>query len=136
MSLSIIRVLVVDDYALFRRFVCSTLGKRPDLQVIGEASDGMEAVRLAGELKPDLILLDIGLPTLNGIEAARRIRILSPESKVLFVSMMSSPDVVREALSTGAVGYVLKTKAAMDLIAGVEAFLDGRQFVSSGLLDD
>jgi DNA-binding NarL/FixJ family response regulator len=136
MTLSIIRVLVVDDYELFRRFVCSTLEKRPALRVIREASDGMEGVRLAAELKPDLILLDIGLPTLNGIEAARRIRKLSPESKILFVSMMSSADIVEEALSTGAAGYVLKTKAAEDLIAGVEAVLEGRQFVSSGLLGD
>jgi CheY-like chemotaxis protein len=72
------RVLVVEDYEPFRRFVCSTLSKRPDLQIVGEVSDGLEAVLKARELRPDLILLDVGLPTLNGIEAARRIRELSP----------------------------------------------------------
>jgi len=79
MSPSTIRVLVVDDYEPFRRLVCSTVGKVPALQIVGEASDGLEAVRRAEELKPDLVLLDIGLPELNGIEAARRIHKLSPE---------------------------------------------------------
>ena len=81
METSPVRVLVVDDYEPFRRFVCSTLGKSSDLQVIGEASDGLEAIHKAEELQPDLIVLDIGLPTLNGIEAARRIRKLSPNPK-------------------------------------------------------
>ena len=101
MSPSTIRVLVVDDYEPFRRLVCSMVGEKPALQIVGEASDGLEAVRRAQELKPDLVLLDIGLPELNGIEAARRIRKLSPESKILFVSQESSPDVLREALSFG-----------------------------------
>jgi DNA-binding NarL/FixJ family response regulator len=84
-------------------------------------------------LEPDLVLLDIGLPTLNGIEAARQIRKLAPESRIIFVSQESSPDVVQEALNLGALGYVLKTGAALDLLAAVEAVLDGRQFVSGGL---
>ena len=78
---SSLRALVVEDYAPFRRFVCSTLGKRPELQVIGEASDGLEAVQQAEALQPDLILLDVGLPSFSGIEAARRIRKLSPNPK-------------------------------------------------------
>jgi DNA-binding NarL/FixJ family response regulator len=86
-----VRVLVVDDYEPFRRFVCSTLRKRPELQIIGEASDGLEAVHKAEDMQPDLIVLDIGLPTLDGIEAARRIRKLSPQSKILFVSQESLP---------------------------------------------
>ena len=128
-----VRVLVVDDYEAFRRFVCSTLGKRPELQIICEASDGLEAVHKAQELQPDLIVLDIGLPTLNGIEAARRIRNLSPESKILFVSQESSADVVQEALSLGALGYMVKTHAGSELLAAVEAVRQGRQFLSSGL---
>lgn len=131
---SSIRVLVVEDFAPFRSFICSTLGKRPSLQVVGEVSDGLEAVRQAEELKPDLILLDIGLPTLNGIAAARQIRKRAPESKIIFVSQESSPDVVQEALNLGAWGYVLKTRAASDLLAAMEAVIQGGRFVSPGLL--
>jgi DNA-binding NarL/FixJ family response regulator len=128
-----IRVLVVDDYEPVRRFVCSTLGKRPAFQIVGEASDGVAAVRQAEELKPDLVLLDIGLPRLNGLQAAREIRKLSPDSKIIFVSQESSPDVVQEALSLGALGYVAKARAGSDLLAAVEAVLEGRRFVSNGL---
>jgi DNA-binding NarL/FixJ family response regulator len=128
-----VRILVVDDFEPWRRHICSTLKARQELQVVGEASDGLEAVQLAEGLKPELILLDIGLPTLNGIAAARQIRKLTPESKIIFVSQESSPDVVQEALNVGARGYVVKTMAARDLIAAIEAVLEGRQFVSSGL---
>jgi DNA-binding NarL/FixJ family response regulator len=133
-GMSSIRVLVVEDFAPFLEFICSTLRKESGLQIIGEVSDGLEAVRQAEELKPDLILLDIGLPTLNGIEAARQIRKVAPESKIIFVSQESSADVVQEALSLGAQGYVVKTRAAIDLLAAVDAILDDRRFVSSGLL--
>ena len=124
-----VRVLVVDDYEPFRRFVCSTLKQRPDLQVIGEASDGLEAVQKAEELQPGLIVLDVGLPTLNGIEAARRIRKFCPECKILFLSQESSADVVQKALSLGALGYVVKVHAGNELLAAVEAVCRGRQFV-------
>jgi DNA-binding NarL/FixJ family response regulator len=130
---AVVKVLVVDDYGAFRRFVCSTLGQRPDLQVIGEASDGLEAVQKVEELQPDLIVLDIGLPTLSGIEAARQIRELAPQSKIVFLSQESSADVVQEALSLGALGYVVKAKAGSELLAAVEIVRQGRQFVSSGL---
>jgi DNA-binding NarL/FixJ family response regulator len=132
---SSVRVLVVEDYEPFRRFVCSTLEKRPELQVIGEVSDGLEAVHKGEELRPDLILLDIGLPTLSGIEAARRIRKLSPTSKILFVSQESSTDVVEEALRLGALGYVLKPHAGSELLAAVGAVCEGRRFVSAGFAD-
>jgi len=130
-----IRVLVVEDFAPFRQLICKTLANRPHLQVIGEVSDGLEAVERALELKPDLILLDIGLPSLGGIEAARQIRKLSPGSKIIFLSQESSPDVVQEAVSLDTCGYVLKTKAGSDLFAAVDAVLDGVRFVSGGLLD-
>jgi DNA-binding NarL/FixJ family response regulator len=126
---SVIRVLIVEDFQPFRQFVCSTLEPRPDLQVIGEAIDGREAVQKALELKPDLILLDIGLPTMNGIEAARRIRTLIPESKIIFLSQESSAEVVEEALSTGAQGYVVKAKAGGQLLAAVDAAMCGKQSV-------
>src|SRR5260221_2905069 len=131
MSPSIIRVLVVEDYEPFRRFVRSTLAERPGLQIVCEVSDGLEAVLKAEELKPDLILLDIGLPTLNGMEAARRIAKLIPESKIVFVSQESSPEVVREALNLGAWGYVVKVNAGTDLLAAVDAALQGKRFFSA-----
>ncbi len=128
-------VLVVDDYEPFRRFVCSTLKARPELQIGDVASDGLEAVQKAQELRPDLILLDIGVPSLNGIEAARRIRELSPESKILFVSQESSADIVQEAFRLGALGYVAKTDAGSELLSAVSAVLRGETFASSRLAE-
>ena len=133
-EVSSIRVLVVEDYEPFRRLICSTLGKRANTLVICEVSDGLEAVQKAEELKPDLIVLDLGLPKLNGIEAARQIRKLVPESKILFLTAESSGDVVQEALSLGALGYVVKRRLGSDLLVAVETVLEGRQFVSSGLV--
>jgi DNA-binding NarL/FixJ family response regulator len=129
--LSSVRVLLVEDFDPFRRFTRTTL--QIELQIIAEVSDGLEAVNKAQELQPDLILLDIGLPGLNGIEAARRIRKLSPESKIIFVTQESSADVIEEAMNSGALGYVVKTQAASDLLAAVEAVREGRTFVSDGL---
>ncbi|MGA6985024.1 MAG: response regulator [Terriglobales bacterium] len=131
--MSIVRVLVVDDFEAFRRFVRVALGLRPDLQVIGEASDGLEAVQKAEELQPDLIVLDIGLPSLNGIEAARRILKFSGKSKILFLSQETSGDVAQEAFDLGAQGYVVKTHAGSELLAAVEAVLQGGRFISDGL---
>jgi DNA-binding NarL/FixJ family response regulator len=129
--LSSIRILVADDYEGWRRQISLLLQARPELQVICEASDGLEAIQRAEELKPDLIVLDIGLPTINGIEAARRIRKLVPESKILFLSQESSADVVQEALNWGALGYVVKAHAGTELLAAVGAVLRGERFVSS-----
>ena len=128
-------ILVVDDYEDWRRQTCRLLQGRPEFRVVCEAADGSEAVQRAEELKPDLILLDIGLPLLNGIEAAQQIRRLSPNSKIAFVSLYDSPDVVQAALSTGALGYVRKTDAASELLTAVDAVLSGKRFVSSSLKD-
>jgi DNA-binding NarL/FixJ family response regulator len=127
------RVLVVEDHEPFRRFICSMLEKRPELQIVCEVSDGQDAVRKSGELHPDLILLDVGLPSLNGIEAARQIRKLSHKSKILFVSQESSADVVQEAFRIGALGYVAKVNSGSDLLPAVEAVCQGKRFVSAGL---
>ena len=128
-----VRVLVIDDFGPWQDFVSKTLGKEPDLEIIGRVADGSEAVEQAEQLQPDLILLDIGLPTLNGIEAARRIREVSPASKVLFVSENRSPDTAKEALSTGAGGYVVKSDAVSDLLPAIKAVLSGKRFISASL---
>jgi len=131
LQLSIVRILVVDDFDTFRQFVVEVLGKRLELQVVGEASDGLEALQKAVELRPDLILLDISLPSLNGIEVARQMRSLVPESKIIFLTQESSSDVMQEALSLGARGYVTKNMVLTDLLAAVETVLLGRTFVSN-----
>ena len=124
---AVVQILVVDDYEPFRRFLHRKLQSRPELQIVSEASDGVQAVRKAEELQPDLILLDIGLPKLNGIEAARQIRKSAPQSRIIFVSQESSPDIAEEALSLGTCGYVVKSKAEHDLLATVDAVLECRQ---------
>ncbi len=128
-----VRVLVVEDFQPFRRFVCSTLAGLPRLQVVDEVSDGMEAVRRAKELQPDLILLDIGLPTLDGIEAARQIRIHCPTSKIMFLTQESAAHFVQEAFRIGAMAFVAKIRVRKDLLSAVDAVLEGGHFVSAGL---
>jgi DNA-binding NarL/FixJ family response regulator len=131
--MSLIRILVVDDFRGWRHIFGLLLQARPEWQVIGEASDGLEAVRMAGETKPDLVLLDIGLPQMNGIEASRRIRELSPNSKIVLLSTYNSMDVGPMALSAGAQAYVSKEHAQRDLLPAIEEVLCGRQFVSDTL---
>jgi len=131
-SSAVVRILVVDDHEQFRGFVRAKLQERPNFQVIAEASDGLEAIERAEELKPDLILLDIGMPTVNGIEAARGISRVVPDAKILFVSQNRDPDVVAAALS-GAEAYVHKLDVAKDLRPAVEAVLRGEQFISAGI---
>jgi DNA-binding NarL/FixJ family response regulator len=130
---STLRILIVDDNEPFRQFIATKLQTNPQLRIVKEACDGAEAVQQAQELQPDLILLDIGLPTLNGIEAARRIRKVSPTSKILFVTENRSTDIAEEALSTGAGGYVVKSDAGSELLPAIKAVLEGKCFVSAGL---
>ena len=129
---STIRVLIADDFKDWRHQVRLLFQARPQWQVIAEASDGSEAVQRAEELKPDLIVLDIGLPKLNGIEAARQIRQLSPSSKILFLSQNDDLDVVQTALGT-AQGYVYKADFGRDFLPAIQAVLRGQQFVSRAL---
>lgn len=129
-----IRFLVADDFSPWLRFVSSLiLPKMPAWHIVCEVSDGLEAVIKAEELRPDIILMDIGLPVLNGIEAARQISKIASNSKILFLSAFDSPDVVEEAMNTGASGYVAKLDAASELVGAVEAVLQGKRFVSSRL---
>lgn len=126
-------VLVVDDYEQFRRLIRLTLSQRTDLRVIGEASDGAAALEKAQELQPDLILMDLGLPKLNGMEATRRLRKLVPHARILIVSQERSSDVVHESLRSGAAGYVHKPHLHSDLLLAIDAVLRGERFVGSGL---
>ena len=130
-----IRVLVADDYEPLRRFVSSTLEKLPQLKLVGEASDGLEALQKAQELQPEIILLDINLPKLNGFEVARRVREHIPQLKIIFFSEDRSFDVAGDALRLGAYGYIVKSDAGRDLVPALEAVLRGEQFVSSSLAD-
>lgn len=131
--MSTVSTIVVDDFEPFRRYLRSILGRAPRLQVIGEASDGLEAVQKAKKLKPALILLDIGLPTLNGIEACERIATDAPHAKIVFVTQENDPDVVQTVLDHSPRAYVLKLDVNSDLLRAVDAVLEGKQFVSTGL---
>ena len=123
------RILVVEDFEPFRRLICSTLQKRVEFQVT-EASDGLEAVQKAKDQQPDLILLDISLPSLNGIEVARRVRELANPPKILFISQESSSEVVEEAFRSGAAGYIHKPRVGSKLLLAVETIQLGSRFVS------
>jgi DNA-binding NarL/FixJ family response regulator len=127
-----LRILIVDDFEPWRRFVSSALQK-VDSQILLEVSNGLEAVYKAEDLRPDLILLDIGLPTLNGIEAARRIRDLSPDSKILFLSEEGSPEVAEAALEAGGAGYVVKSDAGRELLPALKALSEGKRYISTRL---
>jgi DNA-binding NarL/FixJ family response regulator len=127
------RVLVVEDYEPFRRFVSSVLREQANLQIVAEEQDGLEAVRQAEALQPDLILLDIGLPGLNGMQAARKIRDVAPSAKIVFLTQESGSDVVEEAFSFGAQGYLLKAQAGLELLAALQSVSRGLRFAGHGL---
>ena len=126
------RVLIVDDFASFRKCVCAMLRGTP-FRVVGQAANGLDAVQKARRCQPDLILLDIGLPKLNGIEAARRISVAASRSKVVFVSVNDDPGVVQSALRNGACGYILKSAVSGELLLALAAVLRGEKFLSGRL---
>jgi DNA-binding NarL/FixJ family response regulator len=130
---STIRIILVEDFLPYRTLISSLFAKTSDLQVVGEASNGTEAVEKTHQLMPDLVLIDIGLPELNGLEAARQIRSLNPSVKIVFLTEQADVDIVKEALALGAMGYVLKRRAETDLLAAVSEVFQGRRFVSTGL---
>ena len=123
-------VLIVDDHEQWRRYVVLTLGIKQEIEIVGEAADGITAIQKAKEHQPDLVILDMGLPDLSGIEVARQISLLSPKTKIVFLTMHDSPEVIAAALSTGANGYVLKSRAGSDLLPAIEAALAGNRFIS------
>jgi len=131
--MSVVQILVVDDSLLWQRFVQSHLGIAPELKVISVAADGSEGVQKAKELQPDVILMDVSLPAMNGIEATRQIRRISPRSKILFLSMLNEIEVIQAAFEVGGSGYVFKWDAGRDLILGIRAILLGQRFVSQSL---
>ena len=125
-------ILIVDDNAAFRTFLRSKLQERGFRSIV-EAADGLEAVAKAAELQPDLVLLDIAMPKLSGLDAAARIHLLAPQSRVLFVSLNTDSDIVQSALSNGARGHLLKSRIEHELLPAVEAAIQGKRFVSPGL---
>ena len=128
-----VRTLIVEDHEELRNFLRLTLQNEAQCIVIGEAVDGMQAVQKAEELQPDLILLDLSLPKLNGMEALRRIRKVSPNSKLIILSQNSAPEIVQGALRLGAVGYLLKSDAN-NLPLALDAVVQGKVFVSPRLM--
>ena len=131
--MSLVRVLVVDDVEGWRLSISSLLREEPLFEIIGQVSDGLKAVRMAGQLQPTVVLLDIGLPGLNGIETGGWIRKLTPDVKLVFVSQQFDPDIARSALSLGGSAYVLKSDAGRELVAAIHSVVRGEKFVSRGL---
>ena len=125
-----LRILVVDDHEGVRKQICALLRRETGFEVISEAANGLESVRRAAELQPDVIVLDVTMPTLGGIEAAVRIRRVAPNSKIVFLSQHDSEKIAQAALATGALGYVTKLAVSTDLIAAIKAVLEGKKFVS------
>ncbi len=123
-----LRILIADDHEVARRGIRTLLENHPGWEVCGEAKDGREAVEFASTMSPDLILLDIGMPVLNGLEAARKILATSPDAAILILTMHDSDEVIRAVLRAGVRGFLLKSDAGLDLVAAVEALQGQRTF--------
>ncbi len=125
------RIFIADDHEVVRKGLMSLLEAQPDWEVCGEAADGREAVEKASESKPDVVILDIGMPSLNGLEATRQILKMNPTAKILILTLHDSDSVVREVLNAGARGFLLKSDAARDLVAAVEALRRDKTYFTS-----
>lgn len=133
--MAILRLLIVDDFRLWRDCVQAHLEGHPKVYIAGFASDGLEALQKVKELQPDLVLLDIGLPKLSGIETARQIRRLSPECKIIFLTSHLHPEIVQAALEAGACGYVHKEDAPTELLPSLESVIVGNHYLSRNVAD-
>jgi DNA-binding NarL/FixJ family response regulator len=129
--LSVLRILIADDHEVARKGIRSLLENHPGWEICGEASDGREAVASVTKLKPDILLLDIGMPNLNGLDATRQILAIMPEARILILTVHDSEQVVREVLAAGARGFLLKSDTGRELVTAVEALQQGRTFLTS-----
>src|SRR5690349_5633836 len=129
--MGVLRIMVADDHEVVRKGLVALLQAQPDWQVCGEAGDGREAVEKAIQLKPDILILDIGMPSLNGLEATRQILKTTPNARVLILTLHDSDQVVREVLNAGARGFLLKSDAARDLVAAVDALRHDKTYFTS-----
>jgi DNA-binding NarL/FixJ family response regulator len=125
-----VRILVVDDHPVVRQGLRALISSRPEWEIIDEAEDGIQAVERADRLQPDVVVLDVSMPKMDGLEACRRILRNAPKSEVLFVTQHDSPQMMREAMSAGAKGYIVKSDAARDLMAALEAVSQHKFFVA------
>jgi DNA-binding NarL/FixJ family response regulator len=130
-----LRILLADDHEIVRRGLCSLLQKHEGWEVCGEASDGAEAIAMARQLKPDVIIVDIGMPRLNGLDTTRQLLQMDPRFKVIVLTITDSDQIIREALNAGARGFILKSDAARDLVSAVEALQSKRMFFTPRVND-
>ena len=128
------RILVVDDFAAWRSFLHTLLVVTPEWQVTGEAATGADALTKAKELQPDLVLLDLDLPDISGIDVARQLQIIVPNAKIVFLSAESSSPIVNAALSTGALGYLLKSQLVAELLPALKTVFSGERFIGKGIV--
>jgi two-component system response regulator NreC len=128
-----IHILIADDHTLLRNGICALLEDEQDMTIVGEASDGREAVRLAGQLKPNVVLMDIAMPLLNGLEATRQIKREHPEINVLVLTMYDHEEYFRQMLEVGASGYIIKRAAATELVSAIRAVYRGEAVLSPAI---
>jgi DNA-binding NarL/FixJ family response regulator len=128
---SVLRILVVDDHEIVRRGICALLSREPDFEVVCDASDGLQAVREAERLQPNIVVLDITMPEMNGLEAATRIREVAPSAEIVFLSQHDSLEIMKEAFRCGGCGYVVKSAASEELVTAVRTVSKKKRYVSA-----